>query len=259
MEETLEDGWGRDTPATDSLLRGFVTGFGDLISAVGRATDGRVLEDDDVIAVDSGSDFFLANGAVLRHPIRDAHLPTVIERLHQFFAAGPGVSWMLLSPWPTPPVERMGLIGHPPLMLRPAGGSAPRIPPGVVVHEARDRAGMTDFAQALAGYPAPSTELFATERMLDHPGLRFWVGYVDDRPVACAGVHVTNVCNEVEYVAAHEAVRGRGIGAAVTWAATLADPTKPAMLIASDPGQPVYERMGYVRLMRMTMWGGGPG
>jgi hypothetical protein len=30
------------------------------------------------------------------------------------------------------------------------------------------------------------------------------------------------------------------------------------VLIASDPGQPVYERMGYLRLMRMTMWAGGP-
>jgi hypothetical protein len=53
-------------------------------------------------------------------------------------------------------------------------------------------------------------------------------------------------------------VRGRGFGAAVTWAATLADPAKPAVLIASDPGRPVYERMGYLRLMRLTMWGGTP-
>lgn len=255
----LEDGWGRETPEADSLVRGFVTGFGNLIAAVGRATDGRVLADEDVIAVDSGTEFFLANGAVLRHPIRDADLPDVINRLHEFFAAGRGVGWMLLSAWPTPPVERMGLIGHPPLMLRPAGGAAPATPRGLVVREARDGADMADFARALAGYPAPNTEVFATERILDHPGLRFWVGYVDDRPVACAGVHVTDVCNEVEYVAAHEDVRGRGIGAAVTWAATLADPTKPAMLIASDPGQPVYERMGYLRLMRLTMWGGAPG
>jgi predicted GNAT family acetyltransferase len=86
--------------------------------------------------------------------------------------------------------------------------------------------------------------------------LRFWVGYLDDRPVACAGAHVTEVCVDVEYVATHADVRGRGFGAAVTWAATLADPAKPAVLIASDPGQPVYERMGYLRLMRLTMWGG---
>jgi len=28
------------------------------------------------------------------------------------------------------------------------------------------------------------------------------------------------------------------------------------MLIASDPGQPVYERMGYLRLSRFTLWVG---
>ncbi len=258
MTETLEDGWGATTPESDSLLRGFVNGFGNLISAVARATGARMLEDDDVIAVDSGTEFFLANGAVLRHPLRDADLPAVIERLHEFFAAGAGVAWMLLSAWPTPPIDGMGLIGHPPLMLRPAGGEPPATPPGLVVREVVDGTGMADFARALAGYPAPQTEVFANQGIVDQPGLRFWVGYLDDRPVACAGAHVTDVCNEVEYVAAHEDVRGRGIGAAVTWAATLADPAKPAMLIASDPGQPVYERMGYLRLMRMTMWGGGP-
>jgi hypothetical protein len=258
MTEVLEDGWQPDTPVGDSLLRGFVTGFGDLIAAVGRATDARVLQDDDVIAVDSGTDFFLANGAVLRHPVRDADLPLIIERLQQFFAAGNGVAWMLLSAWPTPPIEGMGLIGHPPLMIRPAGGTPPPLPPGLLLVEATDGAGMEDFATALAGYPAPDADVFANPRILDEPDLRFWVGYFEGRPVACAGVHVTDVCNEVEYVAAQEDVRGRGIGAAVTWAATLADPTKPAMLIASDPGQPVYERMGYLRLMRLTMWGGAP-
>ena len=50
--------------------------------------------------LDVGTDFFLANGAVLRHPVRDADLPGVVERLHDFFAAGPGVGWMLLSAWP---------------------------------------------------------------------------------------------------------------------------------------------------------------
>jgi hypothetical protein len=36
----------------------------------------------------------------------------------------------------------------------------------------------------------------------------------------------------------------------------MADPARPAMLIASDLGQPVYERMGYVRLTRFTLWVG---
>ena len=256
--ERLEDGWTPATPESDSLLRGYVVGFGEMIAGIGRATGGRVLEDDDVVALDVGSEFFLANGAVLRHPVRDQDLPEVVDRLHRFYAAGPGVTWMLLSAWPMPAIERMNLVGHPPFMLRPPGGEVPPDPPGLVVREAHDQAGMTDFARALEGYPAAGTEVLADARILEVPGLRIFVGYVDGRPVACAGAHVTEACVDVEYVATHDEVRGRGFGAALTWHATLADPTKPAVLIASDPGQPVYEKMGYLRVMRLTMWGSRP-
>jgi GNAT superfamily N-acetyltransferase len=254
----LEHGWSRETPETDSLLRSYVVGFAGLLTGMGAAIDGRVLDDDDVVALDIGSDFFLANGAVLRRPVRDAELPGIVDRLHRFYADGPGVGWMLLSAWPIPPIDGMGLIGHPPFMVRPPGGGAPPAPSGLVVREARDDAGLRDFSRALEGYPASGAEVFADARLLDVPGLRIWVGYLDDRPVACAGAHVTEGCVDVEYVATHPDVRGRGFGAAVTWAATLADPSKPAVLIASDPGQPVYEAMGYLRLLRMTMWAGAP-
>ena len=191
MEEELEDGWRGTTSEDDTLLRGYVVGFGDMIAGIGRAIGARVLEDDDVIALDVGSDFYLANGAVLRHPVRDADLPGVVDRLHEFYALGPGVGWVLLSAWPIPSIDRMFLLGHPPFMVRPPGGAAPPDPPGLVVREAVDDAGMADFAQALAGYPAPHTDVFADARILDTPGMRFWVGYLDDRPVACAGAHTT--------------------------------------------------------------------
>ena len=58
----------------------------------------------------------------------------------------------------------------------------------------------------------------------------------------------------VENVAVMPAARGRGAGAAVTWAATSAFPSQPAVLIASDDGQPVYARLGYQRLERWTIW-----
>lgn len=254
---TLENGWTPATPETDSLLRGYVLGFATLLARIGAAIGGRVLEDDDVVALDIGADFFLANGAVLRHPVRDAELPAIVDRLLDFYAAGPGVSWMLLSAWPIPAIEGMSLIGHPPFMLRAPGGEAPPTPPGLTIREATDAAGMADFARALEGYPAAADQagVFADGRILDVAGLRIWVGYLDERPVACAGAHVTDACVDVEYVATHADVRGRGFGAALSWQATLADPTKPAVLIASDPGQPVYERLGYLRLMRLTMWG----
>ncbi len=40
----------------------------------------------------------------------------------------------------------------------------------------------------------------------------------------------------------------------MTWAATLADPDRNAMLMASDAGAPVYLRMGYFTVLRMTLW-----
>ena len=254
----LEHGWNRETPETDTLLRSYVAGFADLLSGIGAAIDGRVFVDDDVVALDIGSEFILANGAVLRRPVRDAELPAIVDRVQRFYAGGPGVGWMLLSAWPIPPIDRMGLIGHPPFMVRAPGGAAPPLPPGLTVREAQTESDLTDFSRALEGYPAPGSEVFADARLLDVAGLRFWVGYLDGRPVTCAGAHVTDGCVDVEYVATLADVRGRGFGAAVTWHATLADPTKPAVLIASDPGRPVYERMGYLRLMRMTMWAGGP-
>ena len=62
--------------------------------------------------------------------------------------------------------------------------------------------------------------------------------------------------NHVEFVATLPEGRGKGYGAAVTWAATLARPELHALLIASDMGRPIYERMGYVALERWTLFVG---
>jgi GNAT superfamily N-acetyltransferase len=258
VADGLEDGWSAWAPETDSLLRGYVLGFAQMTAGIGRTVGGRVLETDDVVAVDTGADFFLANGAALRRPVRDADLPGIVDRLHDFYAAGPGVGWVLVSAWPVPPIARMGLVGHPPFMIRAPGGHAPATPDGLEIREATSAAGMADFARALEGYPAPHTDVFANPALVDVPGMHWYVGYAHGRPVACSAAHVTDACVDVEFVAAHEDVRGRGYGAAMTWAATLADPALPAVLIASDPGQAVYERMGYLRVMRLTMWGGAP-
>jgi hypothetical protein len=42
----------------------------------------------------------------------------------------------------------------------------------------------------------------------------------------------------------------------MTWEATLAWPDLPATLIASDAGRPTYERMGYLSVVRVTLWTG---
>ena len=79
---------------------------------------------------------------------------------------------------------------------------------------------------------------------------------VTDRtePVATASGHVAAGVNLVEMVATRPAWRGRGYGAAATVAAATVDPWLPAVLITSDLGRPVYERLGFEAVSRWTLW-----
>ena len=83
---------------------------------------------------------------------------------------------------------------------------------------------------------------------------RFWLGYRDGELAAVSAAYLGHGVVDVEMVATLEGHRGHGIGEAVTWAATLADPERPAVLIASDLGRPIYQRMGYLPIARWTLW-----
>ncbi len=62
----------------------------------------------------------------------------------------------LFSPWPTPDLRPHGwnLVEYQPLMLRPAGGTAPSSPPGLRIEEVRDEEGLRAFEIAIVrGFP----------------------------------------------------------------------------------------------------------
>ncbi len=82
------------------------------------------------------------------------------------------------------------------------------------------------------------------------------MGYLNGEPVGTASVYVGDHHLEVEYISTMLAARGRGMGRALTATATSAYPNLPAMLIASDLGRPVYERLGYRAILRYTLWAG---
>jgi GNAT superfamily N-acetyltransferase len=151
-------------------------------------------------------------------------------------------------------------MGHPPLMLRPAGAPVRKPPPdGLEIVPVRDAETLAVFDATLSeAYPIP--ELIGRRQfgdgLLDAPGWSMYLGLLDGEPVGTAAARVAEGFVDVEWISTHERARGRGIGEALTWAATLAAPDLPAMLFASDPGQPVYERMGYLRLARLTLWVG---
>jgi hypothetical protein len=84
-----------------------------------------------------------------------------------------------------------------------------------------------------------------------------YLGYDGDRPVATGGAFVTDQLVGVEMISTRSECRGRGFGAAITHAAATTETDRPAMLLASDPGRSVYERLGFLPLLRFTLWVGG--
>lgn len=256
MSEELFTGWAPDAPIDDSLLRQFVFALADRGSFLASRTGGRELRTDDVGAVDLASPVLFDNAAVLLRPPTMFDLDEVVAQCAAFYP--PERPFVLMSAWHLPDLSSHGLslMGYPPFMVRPAGGDAPPLPDGLRIEEVTDGAAAATFVRTIVeAYPMPGADEGTPfdERILGGI-VRLFIGYVDDRPVATAGTCVHHGVNDVEWISLMPDCRGRGYGEAMTWAATLADPSLPAVLIASDDGQPVYERMGYLRLQRLTLW-----
>ncbi|HKA94222.1 MAG TPA: N-acetyltransferase [Acidimicrobiia bacterium] len=262
--EHLANGWERDLPSSDSLLRAYTDAFAGMILDIARAAGGRVLEDDRYVAADAGTPSAYTNAAVLLGPLSEAATAEAVSSLTSFFDAAPGGPWLLFSPVPTPDLRPRGLgaVGHPPLMFRPRG-SERRLPPRELEIVRVTEAGtlQTFERTAIEAYPLPEladvhTGTFMPPELLDDDRFHFFLGLVEGRPVGTSMAHLGASMSHVEYVSAMPGVRGRGYGEAMTWPATLADAEAPSMLIASDLGRPTYERMGYLPMARFTVWAG---
>ena len=248
----LTTGWEHDLPAEDTLVRQAVSAHAlwaeESAAAAGRATH----RDHEICAAYVSDRGAFTNAAVCLRPVDE--MESILGTLDSFYPRH--VSYVLVSAWPTDDLRPRGLhlIGHPPLMLRlPAPGPPTAgLPP---VREVSDAQGLSASERVIReGYPMPDLEEgFFSEALLGGSA-RFWVAYDDETPVAAGGAYVGVGINLVASVATLPSARGRGFGSAVTWAATLAEPSWPAVLLASDDGRPVYERMGFRAVERWTLW-----
>jgi hypothetical protein len=254
----VRTGWEPGCPQNDTVTLQAVRNLAARVLHQARAMGGQTHRDERWALGDQKLATPFANVAVALKPIASAGDVAALQR----FFTGP---FLVMSAWPTPDLSAtIGLVGHPPFMLRPAGGDRPSLPPGLVLTEVHDRATARRFERVLVdGYPIPEVAERPAGTLLDERAfgheLRGWIGTVDGTDVSVATAFTACGVNQVEMVATLAEARGHGFGAGVTLAATMADPALPAVLIASDDGRPVYERMGFIPLTRWTLWVGAAG
>lgn len=251
----LTHGWEPDLDPGDTLLRAFVFAFADRLAAMAGGVGGRRRRTTEAAYADPRSAFVFDNGVVLLQPPGLADVDRVVDEARSFYP--PERTWILFSAWPLPDLSAAGLelVGHPPFLLRaPAPFDRPD-PPGSRIVEVRTEAELADFERVLVeGYPMPGGTAVLDHRLLGG-AIRLWVGYDEgEQAVAVAGAHVAHGLVEVDWVAVLPTARGRGFGAALTGRAVACRPELPAVLVASDDGRPVYERLGFLPIHRCTVW-----
>jgi GNAT superfamily N-acetyltransferase len=255
----LITGWEPGVAITDTLLRRFVFAYANRIAAMAERSGGRTDGDADARFADLASPFLFDNAVVLLRPPPLRNLDALIARARAFFP--PTRPWTLLSAWPTPDLSELGLrlVGHPPLMFRPPT-PLPSPPPELRVVEVDGPLRLADFERTLiAGYPIPQdagSTIFDLRQLGEV--VRLFVGYVGEEPLSVAGAAVAHGVVEIDWVATMPSARGRGYGRALTAAAAGVARDLPAVLLSSDPGHPVYRRLGFIDLLRCTLWEGRP-
>jgi hypothetical protein len=265
LDPNLRAGWEPDTPVSDSILRRFLINWTASIEAHGVPLGGRCLRRDDVAAVDVGRPAGGENTATLLAPLYPDSVKEVMSALDAFYGFANGSTSgtvYLFSPWPTPNLRPYGwtLSDHPLFMLRSPGGKLPPPPKGLRIQEVGDQKALEACEVAIVrGFPLPAVEVRGpgaafSPRLLADERVRLWVGWQGGKPVSAAVAFVAAGIVDVTLVATVPEARRQGFGTALTWRATLADPTLPALLLATAEGRHVYEQIGFLSLFRFTLW-----
>jgi hypothetical protein len=270
QNDELESGWLPSTPTGDTYLRRYLLSWASMCAASSTSVGGTSRDLPQVRLADAGRPAAFTNFATLMRPLEAATVAETMAEIGSFFrlddAARNGEA-LLFSAWPTGDLRPFGwnLMGYPPLLLLPRGATPRTIPDSLLIEEVRDlkalhaweRVGIEGFP--LDGFDNALPGALTSPTWLEQPNRRMWIGWEGNRAVCASAAWTEYGINNVTLVATLPDARRRGYGEALTWRASLADPSVPAMLFSSDDGRPVYERMGYLPLQRLSLWYWAPG
>ena len=159
LDSNMRVGWEPDTPSSDSILRAFLTNWSNLTETEIAAHGGQSLIRDDFAAFDVGRPAGFANIVFFLAPFFPEGTDEIVTALDDFFGFTSGDKTgevYIFSPWLTPDLRPAGwnLMGHPPIMLRAAGGEMPSLPDGLRIEEVRTESSLHAFEQVvIRGFP----------------------------------------------------------------------------------------------------------
>jgi hypothetical protein len=239
--EYLTTGWEADLDPTDSLVRQAVLAHVSWSRVIADAAGGDSIDEPGWAAGAAGGTSPMLNWVLVKQPPAD--WTSLVDAVAAFMPDT--ASALVISPIPTPDLTTfgLGLVGHPPLMLRPTTQVTAPLSTDLDVRRATSPGELVDAERVLIeGYPLPELrELpsgtfyrpgFGADAAEGGADTQVFVAYDGDTPVATSAAHSAAGVTVVENVAVLSTARGRGAGAAITMAATTAWPDQPAMLIA---------------------------
>lgn len=255
-------GWEASAPPQDTALRQFVLAQTAFQQLSGEALGAEIVETDAFIAVDCGRPASMINFTFVKQPLHGALLESTMDTLNGLYDI-PGKTGFvgLYSPLPTADFSPWGwiLAGHPPVQVRHPAMPLLEIPAVRLerVSSEADQVLLERIMQdgfefeEMRGSP-PGAHLGSG--MYNDPRFAAWIGYVDDIPISAAASLVEAGIVNVVMVATMLSGRRKGGGLAVTQAAARPELGLPGVLFASEEGRPVYERLGFVPIIRGAFW-----
>jgi hypothetical protein len=258
----LETGWLPETPIDDSILRSFLFNQMEVNRTFAEATGGQVTSSDDVHLAVTTTPIAFLNQALPARPILTTDDP-VLDTVEEFFADYP-YDATLLSIWPTPDLTTRGwhLWGHPMFCVLGPTESSYEQPADVEVAvaetagdlQAAERIIIDAFSLAeAAGTPRGSVyrpDLLGTD-------LEVKLGKLDGEPVATAARYQAYGVVNLTMGATLLKARRRGVWRALVWERVRQAPHLPAVTFTSDDSRPGFVAMGFLPVVRLTMWGRG--
>ncbi|WBP88763.1 GNAT family N-acetyltransferase [Kitasatospora cathayae] len=151
------------------------------------------------------------------------------------------------------PVE--GVAGELPVVSRAHGGGT------LTVDEAVDGHTFALVERTIVdGFPLPARQPWRhgealPEQLLREPGCRAWIARLDGTPAGASLTYDDGTATGVYWVATLPDQRGQGVARAVLQTAlTHAHPDRPATLVATSAGEPLYRKLGFTAQTPTCWW-----